>query len=207
MIRYILAAAMGYLLGCKSMAMKVSKRRDTDVRDSGSGNLGASNVVLLLGWKAGIVTGLHDIFKAFLAVVLAKLLFPKLAYAGVTAGVSAIFGHMFPAHLGFRGGKGFACYYGMLLGLNWRFALFMLLVILLVVFLTDYIVMGTVSIMVVGPLYMLFVQKSAVAALLTAAASAVMFWKHQSNFERIRNGQEAGIKATLRGEYKQYQLK
>jgi len=207
MVQYILSAAMGYLLGCKSMAMKVSKRRDTDVRDSGSGNLGASNVVLLLGWKAGIVTGLHDIFKAFLAVFLAKLFFPQHAYAGVTAGVSAIYGHIFPAHLGFRGGKGFACYYGMLLGLNWKFSVFMLLVILLVVFLTDYIVMGTVSIMVVAPLYMLLVQKNAVAALLMASVSMVMFWKHQSNFERIRNRQEAGIKATLRGDYKEYQLK
>lgn len=206
-MQYIFPALIGYLLGSKSMAMKVSKRRNTDVRNSGSGNLGASNVVLLLGWKAGVVTGLHDIFKAFLAVILAKWWFPKLAYAGVVSGVSAIFGHMFPFHLEFRGGKGFACYYGMLLGLNWRFALVMLLIIIAVVLLTDYIVMGTVSIMVVSPLYMLFWKHNLIAAGLMALASAVMFPKHRSNFERIRNKQEASVRATLRGEYKQYQLK
>lgn len=204
---YVISVLIGYLLGCKSMAMKVSKRRDTDVRESGSGNLGASNVVLLLGWKAGVATGLHDIGKAFLAVFLAKWMFPKLAYAGVAAGVSAIFGHMFPAHLGFRGGKGFACYYGMLLGLNWRFALVMLAIIVVVVLVSDYIVMGTVSIMLLSPAYMGLVEHNAVAASLMMLASGVMLVKHRSNFERIRSGQEARVWATLRGEYKEFQLK
>ena len=206
-MRYLLAALMGYLLGCKSMAMKVSKRRNTDVRETGSKNLGASNVVLLLGWKAGIVTGLHDIFKATLAVVLAKYLFPRLAYVGVVAGVSAIFGHMYPAHLGFRGGKGFACYYGMMLGLNWRFGLVLLGMILAVVLLSNYIVMGTVTVMFVSPAYMGLVEHNMVGVILMCTATIVMLYKHRENFRRIMAGEAAKVRSAIRGEYREFQLK
>ena len=122
-MKYILITLIGYLLGCSNMAFYISRRKHADLRSSGTGNLGASNAVALLGWKAGILTAVHDVGKAFLAVLLAKWLFPELMYAGASAGVACVLGHIFPFWLKFRGGKGFASYWGMTLALNWKLAL------------------------------------------------------------------------------------
>ena len=82
---YILAVIGGYLLGCPNMALYLAKKKNVDLRAGGSGNLGASNATTLMGWGYGITVTLHDIGKALLAVLLAKLLFPGLEYAGAAA--------------------------------------------------------------------------------------------------------------------------
>ena len=71
---YLLAALLGYFLGCSNLAYWLAKWYQVDFRKGGSGNLGASNATVLLGWKAGVAVAVHDIGKAVLAVVLAKLL-------------------------------------------------------------------------------------------------------------------------------------
>ena len=75
---YLFAALLGYLMGCSNMAYYIAKAKKADMRSAGSGNLGASNAVVLLGWKAGVATAVHDIGKATLAVLLARLLFPLI---------------------------------------------------------------------------------------------------------------------------------
>ena len=120
---YLLAILGGYLLGCSNMALYLSKIKKVDIRSGGSGNLGASNAVILMGWGAGVLTAVHDIGKAFLAVFLAKVFFPEMEHIGAVAGVSCVLGHIYPFYLKFRGGKGFASYLGMTIGLNWKIAL------------------------------------------------------------------------------------
>ena len=122
-MKYILVILTGYLLGCSSMAWYLAKLYKADLRGSGTGNLGASNTVVLLGWKAGVLTALHDILKAFLAVLIAGWLFPDLEHGRAAAGVACVLGHIFPFYLTFKGGKGFASFFGMTLALNWRLAL------------------------------------------------------------------------------------
>ena len=73
-----------------------------------SGNLGTSNATILLGLGPGVVVGIHDIGKAAVAVLLAEFFFPQLEYAGAVAGVACVMGHIFPALLKFKGGKGIA---------------------------------------------------------------------------------------------------
>ena len=68
-IRYILVILLSYVLGCSNMALYLSKLRGVDMRKGGSGNLGASNAMILMGWKAGIIVAVHDIGKAVVAVV------------------------------------------------------------------------------------------------------------------------------------------
>ena len=109
---YLIAAVLGYLLGTSNMALYLSKIKKVDPRSGGSGNLGASNAMILMGWKAGILVGIHDIAKAALCVFLAKYLFPELIHVGAVAGVACVVGHVFPFYLKFRGGKGFASYVG-----------------------------------------------------------------------------------------------
>ena len=108
MIPCLISAALGYLLGCSNMALYLAKLKGVDIRAGGTGNPGASNAMVLMGWWAGVITAFHDIGKSALAVVIARLLFPDSAYAGLTAGFFAVVGHMFPVFMRFRGGNGLA---------------------------------------------------------------------------------------------------
>ena len=117
-MEYTATILLSYLLGSSSMSWYLSKIKKVNLRAGGSGNLGASNAVALMGWKAGILVGVHDIGKSILAVLLAQMLFPSVEYIGAVAGVSSVLGHIFPFYLKFKGGKGFASYLGMTIALN-----------------------------------------------------------------------------------------
>ena len=111
-MEYLLTILGGYLLGCSNMALYLSVIKKVDIRAGGSGNLGASNAVILMGWGAGVLTAVHDIGKAILAVIAARMIFPELEHIGAVAGVSCVLGHIYPFYLKFKGGKGFASYLG-----------------------------------------------------------------------------------------------
>lgn len=198
---YILTVLGGYLLGCSSMAYYVSRWKKVNLSTHGSGNLGASNTTILLGWRMGILVALHDIFKGAAAVLLAKWLLPDLTYAPVAAGCACVMGHLYPFYLKGKGGKGFASYMGMLLALDWRLGLALIGVSLLVTFLSDYIVVGTLTTVVVGPVWIGFTQ-SWVSAVIMLAVTAVIFYKHRENLHRILRGSEVGLRSTLKGEHR-----
>lgn len=198
---YILTVLGGYLLGCSSMAYYVSRWKKVNLSTNGSGNLGASNTTILLGWRMGILVALHDIFKGAAAVLLAKWLLPDLTYAPVAAGCACVMGHLYPFYLKGKGGKGFASYMGMLLALDWRLGLALIGVSLLVTFLSDYIVVGTLTTVVVGPVWIGFTQ-SWVSAVIMLAVTAVIFYKHRENLHRILRGSEVGLRSTLKGEHR-----
>jgi len=173
-----------------------------DIRSNGSGNLGASNATVLLGWGAGVVVALHDIGKAFLAVLAAKLLFPSLDYVGAAAGVAAVLGHIYPFYLKFKGGKGFASYFGMTLALNWKFALVIAVLVFLATVITDYIVAGTTLTIVAVPVYLGIAEHSIVLALILCIATAVIVYKHRMNYVRIWNGTEIGLRSVMKGKHR-----
>ena len=199
---YVLVIFGAYLLGSSSMSFYLSKIKGVDIRKKGSKNLGASNAMILLGWKAGVLVGIHDIGKAVLAVLAAKLMFPELPYIGVIAGVASVLGHIFPFYLKFKGGKGFASFVGMLLALNWRYALILIVVIALVTLLTDYIVCGTVTAVVVSPVYFGIAEKNIIFPLILLIATGVILYKHRENFVRIYKGTEIGFRSANRGEHR-----
>ncbi len=196
---YAISVFLGYCLGCSNMAWYLGKWKKANLRAGGSGNLGASNVTVLLGWKAGVLTAFHDIGKAALAVFLAKWLFPEAEYAGAAAGIASVLGHIFPFYLKFKGGKGFASYFGMTLALNWKLALILAAAAIVLTFLTDYIVCGTVSVVVTVPAYMFFASGWLLAAIL-CIGSAVILYKHKENYPRMLNGTELGLRSALKGE-------
>ena len=198
---YIIAVVMGYLLGCSNMAFYLAKINKANLRAGGSGNLGASNVVVLLGWKAGLLTAVHDIGKSVLAVLLARLLFPGLEHADAAAGVASVLGHIFPFYLKFKGGKGFASYYGMTIALNWKLALCVGLAIVLVTVITDYIVCGTLTTIISVPVY-IGITGSWLAAAILCIATTVIFLKHWENYPRMLNGTELGLRSAIRGDNK-----
>ena len=199
---YTAAVILGYLLGCSNMAWYLAKLYKADFRGKGSGNLGASNATVLLGWKAGILTALHDIGKSVLAVVIARWLFPELEHAGASAGVASVLGHIFPFWLKFKGGKGFASYFGMTLALNWKLALILAVAVIVVTVVTDYIVCGTVTTIVTVPIYMGIAGHSFLLAGILLIGTAVILYKHRENFPRMLNGTELGLRSAIRGDNK-----
>ena len=198
-MKYISIILLGYLLGCSSMAWYLAKLAKADLRSGGSGNLGASNAVVLLGWKAGVLTALHDIGKAVLAVLIAKWLLPGSDFAGAAAGVACVLGHIFPFWLKFKGGKGFASFWGMTLALNWRLALVLCAAVIVVTVITDYIVCGTLTTVISVPVYIGFTQ-GVPLALILCIATAVILWKHRENYPRMLNGTELGLRSAIKGE-------
>lgn len=199
-MEYVLAILIGYLLGCSSMAFYISKRKKKDIRTQGSGNLGASNATALFGWGAGVAVALHDIGKAVIAVLAAQWLFPGVEHVGAVAGVACVLGHIFPFYLGFRGGKGLASYFGMTLALNWKLALIVAAVIVLATVITDFISVGTLSTIVVVPVYMGMTTHNLLLVSILCVATVVMFFKHWENIVRIAKRQEIGLRSTVRGE-------
>ena len=197
---YFIAALMGYLLGCSNMAYWLSLIKKVDIRGNGSGNLGASNATVLLGWGAGVIVAVHDIGKAVLAVLLAKLLLPDVEYAGAAAGVAAVLGHIFPFYLKFKGGKGLASFFGMILALNWKVALAMVLLGVLITVVTDFISLAALSISVTAPVGIWLVTGGIVVPLILCIATVVMIFKHVENIQRIMNHTEIGLRSTAKGE-------
>ena len=201
-MEYALVILLAYLLGCSNMALYISKIKKLDLRAGGSGNLGASNATALMGWRAGATVAVHDIGKSALAVVLAKLMFPQLPLIGAVAGVASVLGHIFPFYLEFKGGKGFASYIGMTLALNWKLALVIMALVLIVTLITDYIVVGTTLTILSVPTYLGIAEHSIMLALILCVATVVIIYKHRMNYVRIYKGTEMGLRSVAKGQYK-----
>ena len=199
---YVIVILVAYLLGCSNMALYIAKMKKQNLRNGGTGNLGASNAPLLMGWRVGVAVGAHDIGKSALAVILAELIFPDLPAIGAIAGVASIMGHIFPFYLKFKGGKGFASFIGMSVALNWKIALVVLALMVIVTVITDYIVAGTMTTIVLVPVSIGFMTQSVVVPLILLIATAVMTYKRRENFVRMDNGSEIGVMSAIKGEHR-----
>ena len=199
---YFIVILIGYLLGSSSMSYYISKLKKIEIRDKGSKNLGASNTMMVLGWKYGLLVGIHDIGKSILAVVLAKHFFPDLELVGFLAGVASVLGHIYPFYLKFKGGKGFASYFGMTLALNWKLALIIALAVVLVTLITDYIVVGTTLTITTVPIFYGIVTRGFIVPLILLIATLVIAYKHRMNYVRIYKGTEIGLRSANRGDHR-----
>ena len=191
-----LCTALSYLVGCFSPSYLIGKKRGYDPRESGSGNAGASNTIIMAGKKAGALVALLDILKAALCWRLAPILFPGIMLRGVKlasqlAGVACILGHMFPVFLGFRGGKGFACMGGCVIGYSPKVFLALLAAALLIAFITNYVCISTCCISVIWPITFGVTSSNLPGTLLLLAVAPSIIFRHRQNFRRIREGKEA----------------
>lgn len=188
---YLIAALVfGYLLGSIPFGLIITRLAGKgDVRNIGSGNIGATNVLRTGSKKLAALTLLGDALKGTVAVLLAGLYGPDQA---VAAGLGAFLGHLFPVWLGFRGGKGVATYLGVLVAIAWPGALIFAAVWLSVAFLTRYSSLSALVAAVAVPigLYLLgYVQ----AAELFVLMSLIVFIKHRANIARLLSGTETRI--------------
>ena len=193
-MKYIITAAISYLLGSINTAYLFGKAHGVDIREKGSKNAGASNIKVNYGWAAGIFTGLCDMAKAIVAMRLCAYLFPNNEIIPFLAGGMAIVGHIFPFYMDFKGGKGFASYLGMMVGIDYKFGLIIVALTIALSFLTNYVAVATVIILIIVPLYFIYIKANIVIILILIAISLLIGYKHKINFERLMKHEEMGLR-------------
>lgn len=194
MTEIVLSAAVGYGLGQLSPAALISKLKNKDLRENGTGNLGATNTLLVFGKAYGIAVMIFDVLKAFFAIKIAKILFPKLAIAGLIAGCFAVVGHIFPAYLNFRGGKGVATFAGLILAYDVRVLLGLLFVAIVIMVVTDFGPYGPISAAVLFPVWLWLKVKNLLVFGGIAAVGGLIIYKHRENFRKAKEGSEIRVR-------------
>lgn len=190
----LLAAA--YFLGSIPFGLILAKLfAGSDIRKSGSGNIGATNVARVAGPSAGILTLALDVAKGAGAVWLAGRFTEQSSTAMTLSGVAVLLGHCFPVWLRFKGGKGVAPALGVFLMLAPLAALGSLLVFIVVSVAWRYVSLGSVSAAAAMPLLMYFLWAPGHAPPLvvdfgTLFASALVIFKHDANLQRLLDGTE-----------------
>jgi len=191
---WLLILAISYLLGSIPFGyILVRVFRKDDIRTTGSGNIGATNVARSGAKGLGILTLLLDCAKGFAAVMLAKHFAPGNLDLPILAAVAAVLGHVFPVWLGFRGGKGVASALGVYLALSWPSALAALAIFLVVVLLTRYVSLASIIGALVLPVVFLKLttDHSAIAIGSIVFLSLLVIVKHHANISRLLQGKES----------------
>lgn len=211
----LLAAAAGYLLGSISFAILLTRAfTKEDVREHGSGNAGATNVMRVAGPAASGLTFLMDFIKCAISVAIGYLILrymagaePELARVGMyAAGYFCMIGHMHPLYFGFRGGKGVVTAAAMMVLLDWRVFLIVFAVFLILFLWKRIISLGSIACAVVYPFVTFGITYgvdflvgeaplfSAILATLVALLMGVtVIWKHRANIGRLIRGEEKPI--------------
>ncbi len=201
----ITAVAIGYCCGLILSGYLYGKLKHVDVRTMGSGNVGTTNTLRNLGWKAGAVTLLGDIGKVFLAIFLVWLIFHKsnpdmVGLLEMYAGFGAVLGHDFPVYMKFKGGKGIASTGGMVLGFCPFAAPISLGIFILTVLITRYVSLGSILALISLFIQVLFFGRAGMFAVPDAnlpevyavfgVLAAIGLLKHSSNIVRLIRGTE-----------------
>lgn len=199
---YAIGAVVGYLIGTVSPSYIIAKAKNKNLRGGGSGNLGASNTAILLGWQYGVLVGFLDILKALVPILVAKFVFADYEYLPFVIATSVILGHMFPFYLRFKGGKGFATFFGSVLGLHWPAFIIIGLIFLIVVGVSDKMALGTFTVISLFPIYIGIVDRNLIYVGIVLIASIVIFIKHIENIKRLIKREEIGVREALAGKHK-----
>ena len=206
MAAYIIVGLVAYLIGSVSFSIIISKKMaGFDVREKGSGNAGATNMLRSVGKKAAALTLLGDALKGVVAILFAMLVgaFAKeidnelLKYV---AGIFVVIGHTFPIFFGFRGGKGVATSLGVLLLSNWQIGFICLVFALVLMILTRMVSLGSCAAAVLFPVLTLFINENYtvlterkngnVYFVYSVILAIIVLYNHRENIKRILNGTE-----------------
>ena len=203
----VISVFIGYLFGCFQTSYFVSKWvKKEDIRELGSGNAGASNVTSELGWSYGIFTGIIDVLKAYIPVQIILFIFPQSSpdmdlILMALAGTGAILGHIYPFYMDFRGGKGIACYIGILLAFDWHIGLATIIILIVLTIITDYISIGSIVLYLAVPTLAYYTgDYPNIVIGCSLILLIVGLVKHRINIQRIMNGTEKGLRSVLRKE-------
>ena len=192
---------LAYLLGSIPTAVWVSRHfYGIDIRDHGSGNAGATNTFRILGKQAGAAVMLVDMLKGFLAVKISLLsVFPwqseEITNLQIGLGIAAVLGHIFPIWAGFKGGKGIATLFGMILGIQPLVAVSLVGVFLAMLFLTRYVSLSSISASIAFPLLIVFIFREPELSykVFAIATACLVVLTHYKNISRLLHGNESKV--------------
>lgn len=198
----VICVLVGYLFGSFPAGYFAGRLAGVDVRREGSGNIGATNVLRVLGKKWGYPVFAIDAFKGFAAVRVALFLAkrwpgaaPYAEYIAILAATACVAGHMFPVWLGFKGGKGVATTAGAMVGLLPLAVPFALLVWIIVFEISRYVslasILAAMSLPIIVGLFEYWkLIDSRALVYFAVAVMLLVLWRHRSNFSRLLNGTE-----------------
>ena len=203
-IYFVLVIVAGYLCGCLESGYLVGKMNGIDIRDYGSGNAGSTNVLRVLGKSKALMTFLGDTLKGFIPVMLVKHVLcpnvPVLADEPVKSliilvtGFAVVLGHDYTFFLHFKGGKGVATTGAVMLAFDWRMGLTSLLIFIIVVSLTRYVSLSSIT-MSICLLPEMLIWHPGRWDLFCMACLFCWFivWRHRTNIKRLLNGTESKL--------------
>lgn len=194
----IAVGVVAYLIGSINSSILISKAvMGKDIRESGSGNAGATNMLRTMGKKYAIITLVIDILKGVVSLLLAKLAINFGAYevSMYVAGVAAVVGHNFPVFFGFKGGKGVATSLGVILLLDWKIGLITLVIALAIMAISKYVSLGSVMAAFVFVIIQIVVMIATDSFDITRLVCVVILGglliiRHRANIKRLLNGTE-----------------
>lgn len=200
----ILLLLVSYLLGSVPNALIISKTcKGIDIREHGSKNMGATNVLRVLGFKYGIIVFFLDALKASIIIIMFKIgIFSLEKYCHIpllTYGLFAVIGHLFPVFAKFKGGKGVACSAGIICSYAPLIAVPTLLVFLIVVLITKYVSLGSILAVLTSVIFSILTpifMNEPIDWILVIVCSIVLvifLITHRTNIKRLINGEESKI--------------
>ncbi|KPH69835.1 glycerol-3-phosphate 1-O-acyltransferase PlsY [Oceanobacillus caeni] len=191
-MEYVLFGLIAYVLGSIPSALIVGKLGfKIDIREHGSGNLGATNTFRVLGKKAGIIVTLSDILKGTIAVLIP--LFFDAEINRLIIGIFAVIGHTYPLFAKFKGGKAVATSAGIILGINPLLFIIMVTTFLITLYISKYVSLSSMITGVVTILVSIFFKDIGLMIVISILTIFV-FYRHRENLKRIKNGTEPKIK-------------
>lgn len=190
---------VSYLLGCCNTSIIISKYLlKDDVRNHGSGNAGLTNFFRVFGKKKILFVILADALKTVCSVLIGAAILDHFCgqptIGKLLGGLFCTIGHMFPAMFGLKGGKGVLAGGTMALFLNWKVALIVWGLFLLIVLLTRFVSLGSLSAAVAFPVSVGIVYQNWTYALLAAVTGGLIIWRHKENILRLVHGQESKLR-------------
>ncbi|WP_342078063.1 glycerol-3-phosphate 1-O-acyltransferase PlsY [Yoonia sp. SS1-5] len=192
----LLWAAMGYLFGSIPSGVILARVMNLgNLRDIGSGNIGATNVLRTGNKKAAALTLIFDALKGAIVVLLARSFAAE--DAAQLGALMAFLGHCFPVWLGFRGGKGVATYFGIILAIAWPVGLVACVLWLLVAAISRY---SSMAALITGgwiPVVFMFLGLPG-GFVLSAVLGLLIYWRHWGNIQRLKAGTESKIGAAAK---------
>ena len=190
---YLLLIIDSYFIGAIPTGVILAKAfAGRDIRQEGSGNIGATNVTRVLGKKVGALTLVGDLLKGFLPVWAGATITGSLGVACLM-GLAAFLGHLFPIYLGFKGGKGVATALGVFLYLSWQVILIEVVVFAAVVGIWKYVSLGSMLAAGTMPVLLFLLSYPTPVVILSIVFAILIIIKHSSNIQRLMNGTENKI--------------
>ena len=189
MILFFILFILAYLVGSIPNALWIGKMfKNIDVRDFGSGNVGATNAARVLGWKLGVMVLLFDAFKGMIFIIIARKFGLSDIYV-VLIGLAAIFGHSYSIYLKFKGGKAVATSLGVMLVLIPKVIIILVIVFLLIVIFSGYVSLASISVAGLLPI-LTYIMYNNIIALLSLVVGILVIWRHKSNIKNLLEGKE-----------------